>query len=237
MGGVAGQYFKQFGLTVAVAVFFSLLVARLITPMMAAFFMRSPWLGDGSDGRPVYRGMLRMFARKTVTSIPIAAAILGLFRWGATHGWYAGEGHVREYLRSAADWLLAGEVTRWVAAAAGLALVIALYRTWIGRPHPEEHHDGPVMKVYTGLLSASLWHMPIPFTRNAAGRPWRFPLMPIVTIAAGLWIYLVAMEATKYLPTGFIPNVDEARIVTSVELPPARHSTRRRSSRTRLPPR
>ncbi len=40
MGGVAGQYFKQFGLTVAVAVMFSLLVARLITPMMTAYFMR-----------------------------------------------------------------------------------------------------------------------------------------------------------------------------------------------------
>ncbi len=41
MGGIAGQYFKQFGLTVAVAVFFSLLVARLITPMLAAYFLRS----------------------------------------------------------------------------------------------------------------------------------------------------------------------------------------------------
>ncbi len=40
MGGVAGQYFQQFGLTVAVAVLFSLLVARLITPMMAAYLMR-----------------------------------------------------------------------------------------------------------------------------------------------------------------------------------------------------
>ncbi|MEO1543049.1 MAG: efflux RND transporter permease subunit [Pseudomonadota bacterium] len=40
MGGIAGQYFKQFGLTVAFAVFFSLLVARLITPMLAAYFMR-----------------------------------------------------------------------------------------------------------------------------------------------------------------------------------------------------
>ena len=39
-GGAAGQYFKQFGLTVAVAAFFSLLVARLITPMMAAYFLR-----------------------------------------------------------------------------------------------------------------------------------------------------------------------------------------------------
>ncbi len=41
MGGIAGQYFKQFGLTVAAAVFFSLLVARLITPLLAAYFMRS----------------------------------------------------------------------------------------------------------------------------------------------------------------------------------------------------
>jgi len=40
MGGIAGQYFKQFGLTVAIAVFFSLLVARLLTPMMAAYFLR-----------------------------------------------------------------------------------------------------------------------------------------------------------------------------------------------------
>ena len=41
MGGIAGQYFKQFGLTVAAAVLFSLLVARLITPMLAAYFMRA----------------------------------------------------------------------------------------------------------------------------------------------------------------------------------------------------
>ena len=40
MGGIAGQYFRQFGLTVAIAVLFSLLVARLITPMMAAYLMR-----------------------------------------------------------------------------------------------------------------------------------------------------------------------------------------------------
>jgi hydrophobe/amphiphile efflux-1 (HAE1) family protein len=40
MGGIAGQYFKQFGLTVAISVFFSLIVARLVTPMLAAYFMR-----------------------------------------------------------------------------------------------------------------------------------------------------------------------------------------------------
>jgi HAE1 family hydrophobic/amphiphilic exporter-1 len=39
MGGMAGQYFSEFGLTVAVAVLFSLLVARLLTPLMAAYFL------------------------------------------------------------------------------------------------------------------------------------------------------------------------------------------------------
>ena len=41
MPGIPGQYFIQFGLTVAVAVMFSLLVARLITPLMAAYLMRA----------------------------------------------------------------------------------------------------------------------------------------------------------------------------------------------------
>lgn len=39
IGGAVGQYFKQFGLTVAIAVLFSLLVARLLTPLMAAYLM------------------------------------------------------------------------------------------------------------------------------------------------------------------------------------------------------
>jgi len=59
MPGVPGQYFMQFGLTVAVAVIFSLMVARLITPMMAAYLMRPRDAGHGEprDG-PVMRGYL-----------------------------------------------------------------------------------------------------------------------------------------------------------------------------------
>ena len=40
MGGVVGQFFRQFGWTAAMAIFASLLVARLITPMMAAYILR-----------------------------------------------------------------------------------------------------------------------------------------------------------------------------------------------------
>ncbi|MGY5797335.1 efflux RND transporter permease subunit [Rheinheimera faecalis] len=42
MSGVIGKFFVQFGWTAAVAVLFSLLVARLLTPMMAAYLLKAP---------------------------------------------------------------------------------------------------------------------------------------------------------------------------------------------------
>jgi multidrug efflux pump subunit AcrB len=42
MDGVAGKFFVQFGWTAAIAVFFSLVVARLLTPMMAAYLLKPP---------------------------------------------------------------------------------------------------------------------------------------------------------------------------------------------------
>ncbi|MCJ8517463.1 hydrophobe/amphiphile efflux-1 (HAE1) family protein [Pseudorhizobium tarimense] len=51
MGGIAGPFFRQFGMTVAIAVLFSLLVARLITPMFAAYFLKSrSFAGEEEDG-------------------------------------------------------------------------------------------------------------------------------------------------------------------------------------------
>ncbi len=40
MGGIIGRFFRQFGLTVSVAVLVSLLVARTLTPMLAAYFLK-----------------------------------------------------------------------------------------------------------------------------------------------------------------------------------------------------
>jgi hydrophobe/amphiphile efflux-1 (HAE1) family protein len=50
MPGITGQYFIQFGLTVAAAVFFSLLVARLITPVIAAYTLKSERVAVHTDG-------------------------------------------------------------------------------------------------------------------------------------------------------------------------------------------
>ena len=109
MGGIAGQYFKQFGLTVAVAVLFSLAVARLITPMLAAYFLR---------------------------------------------------------------------------------------------PHKHvDQSDGLIMRTYTHVVRASVRHR------------W-------LTLIAGLGLFALSIYSVNFLPKGFIPPGDEARLLVSIELPP-----------------
>src|SRR5687767_7987063 len=51
MPGIAGQYFKAFGFTVVVSVLMSLLVARMITPLVAAYFLRSRGVQPHADWR------------------------------------------------------------------------------------------------------------------------------------------------------------------------------------------
>ncbi|RVP26273.1 efflux RND transporter permease subunit, partial [Sinorhizobium meliloti] len=60
MPGIPGQYFIQFGLTVAVSVFFSLLVARLITPVMAAYLMKPSDVSGHHDDEGF---MMRQYTR------------------------------------------------------------------------------------------------------------------------------------------------------------------------------
>ncbi|MCS6987268.1 MAG: efflux RND transporter permease subunit [Sphingomonadaceae bacterium] len=58
MPGISGQYFKQFGLTVSVAVFLSLLVARMITPLLAAYFLKPHGYRPHAEGA-LMQGYLR----------------------------------------------------------------------------------------------------------------------------------------------------------------------------------
>ena len=63
MGGIPGQFFKPFGVTVAVATMFSTLVARLVTPMMSAYLLKPKVEGPdntvaAADGLRVPRRLL-----------------------------------------------------------------------------------------------------------------------------------------------------------------------------------
>ena len=57
MPGISGQYFKNFGLTVVASVLMSLAVARMITPMIAAYFMKDHGEADHAGGKAMDRYM------------------------------------------------------------------------------------------------------------------------------------------------------------------------------------
>ena len=79
MGGQIGVWFREFGITVAVAVFFSLLVARLITPMMAAYFMK------GAHKEPKPSKLAGAYQKALAFSLrhPIAPISAGIFSFVA----------------------------------------------------------------------------------------------------------------------------------------------------------
>ena len=61
MDGIPGQFFKPFGLTVVAAVLFSLAVARMVTPLMAAYFLQPHGHRAHAEGRAInaYDRLLR----------------------------------------------------------------------------------------------------------------------------------------------------------------------------------
>jgi len=75
MDGVPGQFFRPFGMTAAIAVLMSLLVARLLTPMMAAYILK-PHEVDNSDSRfmTLYLSVVR--AGLTYRKTAVAATLV-----------------------------------------------------------------------------------------------------------------------------------------------------------------
>lgn len=81
MSGVTGRFFKQFGWTAVLAILASLLVARLITPMMAAYLMKDSQHHEEQDGR-VMRWYLRS-VRWCLSHRLITCLAAGLFFVGS----------------------------------------------------------------------------------------------------------------------------------------------------------
>ena len=85
MPGISGQFFKSFGLTVVISVLMSLLVARLITPMVAAYFLKAHGHREHASGAWMHRylGLLRWTIRNRWKTVGLGVlafvATLGIF--------------------------------------------------------------------------------------------------------------------------------------------------------------
>ncbi len=76
MPGISGQFFKNFGLTVVAAVLVSLAVARIITPMMAAYFLKAE--GTAAHGESRWMDVYMRALRWTIINRWKTMAIAGL---------------------------------------------------------------------------------------------------------------------------------------------------------------
>ncbi|GAA3080793.1 efflux RND transporter permease subunit [Rhizobium viscosum] len=79
MSGIPGLIFRQFGVTAAVAVLASLLVARLLTPMMAAYMMKRHPI-EAKDGTIMraYMGVVKTCLRHRIPTVIGVMLFLGL---------------------------------------------------------------------------------------------------------------------------------------------------------------
>lgn len=81
MGGIPGLIFRQFGITASAAVLASLLVARLLTPMMAAYFLKAT--EEHNEDSPLmirYLGWIRrsLHFRKTTFALTTVFFVVSL---------------------------------------------------------------------------------------------------------------------------------------------------------------
>jgi hydrophobe/amphiphile efflux-1 (HAE1) family protein len=86
MSGIAGQFFKQFGITVSVQVFFSLLAARFVTPMLAAYFLKHHSQHEPPPGRVLnaYHSVVRWSVKHHYITVLIGLAIFAASIWSIT---------------------------------------------------------------------------------------------------------------------------------------------------------
>jgi multidrug efflux pump subunit AcrB len=121
------------------------------------------------------------------------------------------------FLRAIAGWIknipVLGEISTltssqgWFAVSmlfvAGSAVVASLVWAWLRRPHPTETRDSSIMRIYSLVLRATL----------IRGMRW-------IIVALAIGSFAIALKGMASLPSDFVPEADEGRILASVELPP-----------------
>ncbi len=210
MGGIAGQYFKQFGLTVAVAVFFSLIVARLITPMMSAYLLKQLPHEEHEPGW-LMRSYIWLLHHSNLQATPavtrklwigaalIAAAGIGLRLTRGSFEFLSvihGTGVVYLISIMISVLIMLANIAMVGSIALLLVLIIrAVFNFIAHRVFGVARNDGHTATGYANLMSYA-------------------------TVATSFAVLWMAILLFPLLPSGFIPKDDSSRFVLSVELPP-----------------
>ena len=73
MGGIPGQFFQPFGVTVAVSTMFSTLVAVTVTPMLSAYLLKSKPIAVSSSQYPLSSSSIKALALNKANSARLAS--------------------------------------------------------------------------------------------------------------------------------------------------------------------
>ena len=187
MPGVSGQFFKNFGGTVVVAVLMSLMVARMITPMVAAYFLHAKGHAEHGGGKWMDRYL--EILHWTLDKSKAERARQGLAE--AHLKWWA-------YPLGAIPFLLIG-----LGFVAGIGLTLA---TILGQTIPQINL-GPAM-------STIVWKEPIDFLPDLVAQLMAFvPAFAIMvfvlalSVAVGLYLARAIAQVMRWVVSFFSPQV------------------------------
>jgi HAE1 family hydrophobic/amphiphilic exporter-1 len=195
MGGIVGQFFRQFGLTVAFATLFSLFVSFTMTPMLSSRWFRKEEALPSDEGE--------------AGEVAAPRSLIGQVFAGFDY-LYIG---LREWYRSILAWALDH---RLVTVLTGIVSLLACVA--IAAPGTQKHifdllpaitvPGKAKMGFAIGIVILSLigviW----------GGRGGRLPMAAVAAVSV-----LVALFAYKPLGVEFFPRIDQGRLTTTVELP------------------
>ncbi|MGV8987312.1 MAG: efflux RND transporter permease subunit [Cypionkella sp.] len=209
MPGIPGQYFRQFGITVAVSVAFSLLVARLITPMLAAYFMKASDGGTEEDHRDgwIGRAYLALIRASTKTALAFNSP------WRNA-----------KWVQRLPDRLHL--VWRYKLSPIGLLMLAVLaLGAFDVMPLPAFLTGGTLVLAWVAALAISPLGVFLQQVVEEIGialiKAHRYGLPNYYFVLAGALVAVFfSVQLMSTLPNSFIPPDDTGRVTVSVELPP-----------------
>ncbi|MCX6344753.1 MAG: efflux RND transporter permease subunit [Armatimonadetes bacterium] len=202
MGGIVGQFFRQFGITVAVATAFSLLMSFTLTPMLASRWMKSEEHKEREDidtdrrvaeGRPTLKDWLDIGAGRVF-------GVLEGFLKRLDHGY-----------RGVLEWALHN---RFLTVIIGFLSLLVVFIMVV--PLPEKGAPGPAAikmlfpRIFIALIALVLAGLAMLIDRKS-----KF-------IALGFGVVIAYLAMTIYLPFGFtmMPVTDNGSFTINVRTAP-----------------
>ncbi|MDB5310086.1 MAG: cation/multidrug efflux pump [Gemmataceae bacterium] len=201
LGGITGQFFRQFALTISAAMIISAVNAMTMTPARAAAIFAGRTSGPhGHHGKEALPWWSAALAGGAATAW-LLGPVLG--RWLGLPGAEAGEPAPGGFRATLLTWGVTGAAFLPGAVAGGV--VGRLVVPWVNR----------VLAVgFRGFNGVFEW-----ITRvYGRGVGWALRLCVIVLVAYGGLLALTGYGFTR-VPAGFIPTQDKGRLIVNIQLP------------------